>query len=141
MSETISDAPKKKGLLEKIGSKREIEPMTAERCAYETINGEDSFKTLPERIKKKQEEIAESIKSRYARYNSSGCLVRPIEFNCVITLEEDISAYAEDVFQPFIVGGFEIINLSKVCTDIHEKNVYFIPWRRAFMPVEKVVKL
>lgn len=141
MAESLNDTPRKKGVLEKLGFKREVEPLTAERCAYETINGEDSFKTLPERIQKKQGEIVEAIKSRYARYNSSGNLIRPIEFNCVVTLEEDIANHAEDVFHPFIAGGFEIINISKACVDIHEKNVYFISWRRAFMNVEKIVKL
>ena len=56
MAESMNDTPRKKGGLVKLGLKREVEPLTAERCAYETINGEDSFKTLPERIQKKQGE-------------------------------------------------------------------------------------
>ena len=58
-----------------------------------------------------------------------------------MTLEENIANHAKDVFQPFIAGGFEIINITKACIDIHEANVYFISWRRAFMDVEKIVKL
>ena len=141
MCETIHDVPKKKGILEKFGLKHEEEPLTSERCAYEAINGEESFKTLPERIKKKQESITSTIKSKYARFASNGNLIKPAEFNCVVTLEEDICRYAKEVFQPFIDGGFEIINISKACEDIHEPNVFFISWRRAFQDVEKVVKL
>ena len=72
---------------------------------------------------------------------SNGILIKPAEFNCVVTIEEDICRYAQEVFQPFIDGGFEIINISKACEDVHEPNVYFISWRRAFHDVEKIVKL
>lgn len=141
MCETLNDIPKKKGLLEKMGLKHEEEPLTCERCAYETINGENTFKTLPERIKRKQEDIVRVIKSKYVSYAQNGYINKQPEFNCVVTIEEDIIRYVEDVFKPFIDGGFEIINISKACEDIHEDNVFFISWRRAFQDVEKVVKL
>lgn len=141
MCETLNDTPKKKGILEKIGLKHEEEPLTCERCAYETINGENSFKTLPERIKLKQQDIIRLIKSKYVRQGQNGYITKQPEFNCVVTIEEDIIRYVEDVFKPFIDGGFEIINISKACEDIHEENVFFISWRRAFQNVEKIVKL
>lgn len=141
MCEQINDVPRKKGLLEKMGLKREQEPLTCERCAYEAINGEESFKCLSERIKRKQDIIVSTIKSKYATFSANGNLSKPAEFNCVVTIEEDISRYVQEVFQPFIDGGFEIINISKACEDIHEDNVYFISWRRAFQDVEKIVKL
>lgn len=141
MCETLNDTPKKKGLLAKIGLKHEEEPLTCERCAYETINGENSFKTLPERIKRKQDDIVRVIKSKYIDYGQNGNISKQPEFNCVVTIEEDIIRHVEDVFNPFINGGFEIINISKACEDIHEPNVYFISWRRAFQDVKKVVNL
>lgn len=141
MCETMNDIPKKKGILAKMGLKHEEEPLTCERCAYETINGENSFKTLSERIKRKQDYIVKIIKSKYATYDNNGHLANHPEFNCVVTLGEDIGRYAEDVFRPFIEGGFEIINISKECEDINEPNVFFISWRRAFQDVEKIVKL
>ncbi len=141
MCETINDVPRKKGILEKIGLKHEEEPLTCERCAYETVNGRDSFKTLPERIKIKQEGIASTIKSKYATFDQNGVILKHPEFNCVVTLEEDIANHVEEVFKPFIEGGFEIINLSKECPDVNEENVFFISWRRAFKKTEKIVKL
>jgi hypothetical protein len=141
MCETLNDIPKKKGLLEKMGLKHEEEPLTSERCAYETINGENSFRTLPERIKRKQDDIIKTIKSKYMCCGERGYVYKQPEFNCVVTIEEDIIRHVDDVFKPFIDGGFEIINISKACEDIHEPNVFFISWRRAFQDVEKIVKL
>lgn len=141
MCETLNDTPKKKGLLEKFGLKHDEEPLTCERCAYETINGENTFRTLPERIKRKQDDIVRLIKSKYVTYGQNGNMVKQPEFNCVVTIEEDIISHAEEVFKPFIEGGFEIINISKACSDIHEPNVFFISWRRAFQDVVKIVKL
>lgn len=141
MCETLNDIPKKKSILERMGLKHEEEPLTCERCAYETINGENTFKTLQERIKKKQEDIVRLIKSKYASYTQNGYVYKEPEFNCVVTIEEHLARHVEDVFKPFIDGGFEIVNISKACEDIHEPNVFFISWRRAFQDVEKVVKL
>jgi hypothetical protein len=141
MCETINDVPRRKTILEKMGLKREEEPLTCERCAYETLNGEDSFRSLPERIRKKQASITSTIKSKYAVVAQNGVVEKQAEFNCVVTIEEDLSRYVEEVFKPFIDGGFEIINISKACEDIHEDNVFFISWRRAFQDVEKIVKL
>lgn len=141
MCETMNDAPKKRGLLEKIGLKHEEEPLTCERCAYEAINGEDSFRTLPERIKSKQGDIVSLIKSKYVSMAQNGFVRKQPEFNCVVTIEDDIARHVEDIFKPFIDGGFEIINLTKACPDIHEDNVYFISWKRAFQDVEKIVRL
>jgi hypothetical protein len=137
----MTDLPKKKGILEMIGLKHEEEPLTCERCAYESINGENTFKTLPERIKRKQEDIVRVIKSKYVRYSQNGFICKQPEFNCVVTIEEDIARHVADIFKPFIDGGFEIINISKACEDIHDDNVFFISWRRAFQDVEKIVKL
>lgn len=139
MCDSNSEIPKKKGLLDKI-FKHDEEPLTSERCAYETINGENSFKSLPERIKRKQGDITRVIRSKYASYAQNGYFKQP-EFNCVVTIEEDIIRHVEEVFKPFIEGGFEIINISKECKDIHEDNVFFISWKRAFQDVEKIVKL
>ena len=133
--------PRKKGLFEKIGLKHEEEPITCERCAYESLNGENSFRTLPERIKKKQALITSTIKSKYAVLGQNGFIEKHAEYNCVVTIEEDLIRHVDEVFKPFIDGGFEIINISKACEDIHEENVFFISWRRAFQDVEKIVKL
>lgn len=141
MCETLNDVPRKKGLFEKIGLKHEEEPLTCERCAYESLNGENSFRTLPERIKKKQALITSTIKSKYAVLGQNGFIEKHAEYNCVVTIEEDLIRHVDEVFKPFIDGGFEIINISKACEDIHEENVFFISWRRAFQDVEKIVKL
>lgn len=141
MCETINDVPRKRGFLEKMGLKHEEEALTCERCAYEAINGEESFKTLPERIARRQMDIKDTIKSKYAVFSQNGQVLKHPEFNCVVTIEEDLIRYVEELFKPFIDGGFEIINISKACEDIHEDNVFFISWRRAFQDVEKIVKL
>ena len=141
MCESINDVPKKRGILERIGLKHDDEPLTCERCAYEAVNGEGSFISLPERIEKKKANIRSSINSKCARFSPNGNILKSPEFNCVVTIEDDLAKYAEDILKPFIDGGFEVINISKACEDIHEDNVYFISWARAFKDVEKVVKL
>jgi hypothetical protein len=38
----------------------------------------------------------------------------------------------DEVFKPFIDGGFKVINLSENVKEIDDENVYLISWKKVF---------
>lgn len=105
---------------------------TAEYAWLETTYGTGTFRTLEQRIKDKQDYIRSLIKSKFPlhgegiNYNKSG------SYRCVVDIEEDLMCCVDEVFKPFIDGGFKIINLSKQVSEISEDNVYLISWKKIF---------
>ena len=105
---------------------------TAEYAWLETTYGNGTFRTLEQRIKDKQDYIRNLIKSKFPlhgegiNYNKSG------SYRCVVDIEEDLMCCVDEVFKPFIDGGFKIINLSKQVNEISEDNVYLISWKKIF---------
>ncbi len=105
---------------------------TAEYAWLETTYGTGTFRTLEQRIKDKQDYIRSLIKSKFPlhgegiNYNKSG------SYRCVVDIEEDLMCCVDEVFKPFIEGGFKIINLSKQVSEISEDNVYLISWKKIF---------
>ena len=113
---------------------------TAEYAWLETTYGNGTFRTLEQRVKDKQDYIKSLIKSKFpfhgegVNYNKSG------SYRCVVDIEEDLMCCVEEVFKPFIDGGFKVINLSEQVKEISEDNVYMISWKKVFKekPINEV---
>lgn len=107
------------------------EPFTAERAWVETTYGSGSYRPLEKRIREKQEHIKELIKGRFGSNNGVGNTVAKA-YRCVVDIEDDIKHNINDIFKPFIEGGFIVINLSERIDEIKDENVYLISWKHAF---------
>ena len=107
------------------------EPFTAERAWIETTYGNGSYRPLEKRIKEKQEHIKNVIKGKVDSGVSSGNILSRGgvgEKDTEVVGVTDI----DDIFKPFIEGGFNIINLSERIDEIKDENVYLISWKHAF---------
>ena len=111
---------------------------TAEYAWLETTYGNGGFRTLEQRIKDKQDSIRSLIKSKFP---ATGEKYRPFtgngSYRCVVDIEEDLSCCIDEVFKPFIEGGFKIINISKYVDEIDDENVYLISWKKIFKEQNK----
>ena len=102
---------KKIGLLGKILGKRNEPEFSAERAWIESTYGEGCYVPISERIKEKQDYIKSSIQTKFRQVSQNN--TRSFSsYHCVIDIEDDLAAYVETVFKPFIDNGFTIINLS-----------------------------
>ena len=106
---------------------------TAEYAWIETTYGEGSYRSLEERISDKQRQIMNTIKLKFPSHldgqrssNSNG------SYRCVVDIEEDLVCCIEEIFKPFIDGGFKVINLSEQVKEINNENVYLISWKKVF---------
>ena len=113
---------------------KETPDFTAEFAWIETTYGEGSFHTLEERIKSKQERIVHLIKSNFPPHIEGlrSCNTNS-SYRCVVDIEEDLMCCVDEIFQPFVDGGFKIINLSEQIPEIANENVYLISWKKVFM--------
>ena len=110
---------------------KEKPEFTAEYAWIETTYGEGSYRSLEERIADKQKYIINIIKSKFPSHldgqrssNSNG------SYRCVIDIEEDLYSVVDEIFKPFIEGGFKIINLSEKIEEIDNEHVYLISWKK-----------
>ena len=134
-----SQEEKKIGLLEKILGKKNEPDFSAERAWIESTYGEGCYVPISERIKEKQEHIKSSIQAKFRHIYQNN--VRSFSsYHCVIDIEDDLAAYVETVFKPFIDNGFTIINLSDKVEEIDEPHVYLVSWKNAFKNVSKNVE-
>lgn len=115
------------------------EPFTAQRAWIETTYGNGSYRPLERRIKEKQDHITSLIKGKFGEINSVGS-VTSRAYRCVVDIEEDLKHNIEDIFKPFIEGGFNIINLSERIDEIRDENVFLISWKHAFDDVQPKAK-
>lgn len=107
------------------------EDFTAERAWIETTYGTGSYRPIDKRIAEKQSYIKSVIKGKFYSCNEvNGILSRA--YRCVIDIEDDLRDYVDEVFRPFVDGGFKIINLSEQVEEINEENVYLISWKHVF---------
>jgi uncharacterized FlgJ-related protein len=106
---------------------------TAEKAWLKSTYGSNVSLTTEERILDKQKRIRETIKSKF-RYPTSDTVKNTMNssYRCVIDIEEDLEAYIDEILQPFIDGGFKVINLSEQIAEIEEENVYLISWKNIF---------
>lgn len=105
---------------------------TAEYAWLETTYGNGGFRTLDQRIRNKQQYIKNLIKSKFPSHETIGFDAPNGSYRCVVDIEEDLVCCVDEVFKPFIDGGFKIINLSEVVKEIDEENVYLISWKKVF---------
>lgn len=134
MCETIDDIPKKRGLLDKLSFHKEEEKFTAEACFIQTKYGSGTYKVPSERIKDKQEYIKRKIHSKFAPGPNDINKFNESSYHCVIDIEEDLIKYTDEIFKPFIEGGFKVVNLTEECKSIDRSDceIYFVSWRNAF---------
>ena len=110
---------------------KEKPEFTAEYAWIETTYGQGSFRSLEERISDKQKYIINIIKTKFPSHldgqrssNSNG------SYRCVVDIEEDLYSVVDEIFKPFIEGGFKIINLSEKIEEIDNEHVYLISWKK-----------
>ena len=115
-----------KNTIKKCVTKTET-PFTAERAWIETTYGPGSYKAIEKRIKDKQDSIKDIIKGK-----SEFSLQLSKSYRCVIDIEDDLKGHIKEIFQPFIEGGFEVLNLSESIDAIKDDNVYLISWKNIF---------
>lgn len=133
---SIIEEEKKVNPLKKAFSKvfnKDDGQFTAEKAWIKSTYGSNVNFTLEERIANKQKSIKEIIKSKF-RYptGSPEPLLNYSSYRCVIDIEEDLVAFKGEILQPFIDGGFKVINLSEKIEEIEEENVYLISWKNIF---------
>ena len=126
--------PKEKNkLLQKLASpftKKEVS-FTAELAWLESTYGDGTYRPLEKRILDKQDYIKNTIRSKFAP-SPQQTTINYCAYHCVIDIEDDLRKYTEEVFKPFVEGGFDIINLSEECKNISEEGVYLISWKNVF---------
>ena len=117
----------------KLFGHKEKPKFTAEYAWIETTYGEGSYRPLDERITDKQKYIINIIKTKFPSHldgqrssNSNG------SYRCVVDIEEDLYSVVDEIFKPFIEGGFKIINLSEKIEEIDDEHVYLISWKKIF---------
>lgn len=135
-----SQEEKKIGLIGKILGKRNEPEFNAERAWIESTYGEGCYVSISERIKEKQDYIKSSIQTKFRQINQNN--TRSFySYHCVIDIEDDLAAYVETVFKPFVDNGFTIINLSDKVEEIDEPHVYLVSWKNAFKNARKEVEV
>ena len=117
----------------KLFGHKEKPKFTAEYAWIETTYGQGSFRSLEERISDKQKYIINIIKTKFPSHldgqrssNSNG------SYRCVVDIEEDLYSVVDEIFKPFIEGGFKIINLSEKIAEIKDEHVFLISWKEIF---------
>ena len=117
----------------KLFGHKEKPKFTAEYAWIETTYGEGSYRPLDERITDKQKYIINIIKTKFPSHldgqrssNSNG------SYRCVVDIEEDLYSVVDEIFKPFIEGGFKIINLSEKIAEIKDEHVFLISWKEIF---------
>lgn len=118
--------------IKKVFAKKKDE-LTAERAWLESTYGIGANLTAEERISSKQRSIAHTIKSRFRCLTTDGNYRSSYSsYHCVIDIEEDLVAYKDIIFEPFVKNGFRIIDLSSQVNEIEDENVYLISWKHVF---------
>ena len=113
--------------------KKETPDFTAEYAWIETTYGDGSYHSLEERIKEKQNFIKNLIKSKFpARGDGTRFSNANGSYRCVVDIEEDLSSHIDEIFEPFINGGFKVINISEQVKEIDDENVYLVSWKNIF---------
>ena len=124
-----------KNMLSKIKKafKKEAPEFTAEYAWIETTYGDGSYHSLEERIKDKQTYIKNLIKSKFpARGDGTRFSNSNGSYRCVVDIEEDLTSHIKEIFEPFINGGFKVINISEQVKEIDDENVYLVSWKNIF---------
>lgn len=124
----------KGGLLSAIKSKMKKaipleQPLTAQFAYYKTKYGDI---TSPEEyVKIVQKYIKKLIKSKmYPRTapSTTGDELFFHSYYCVVDLDNDLKKYVNQIFQPFVEGGFKIINLGERIDEVKHGLVFLISW-------------
>lgn len=112
---------------DKILNKKDAE-FTAEYAWLETTYGIGTYQTIEERIIQKQKRIKERIKSHFHQRAVETFILAP-SYYCLVSIEEDIEEYTDEIFRPFIETGFNVVKVN----EIEDDNVYVISWKKAFI--------
>ena len=112
---------------DKLGITNKNIPFTAEYAWLETTYGRGSYRPIEERITHKQRKIRERIEEHFRCSSSETNIVAP-SYYCLVSIEPDIKEYTDEVFEPFITNGFNIVKIN----EIEDDNVYIVSWKNIY---------
>lgn len=102
--------------------------LTAHQAWVGTTYGEGECSiSLDQRIANKQASIQKKIRDCFQALSISGQ-----KYFTFVEIEENLATDADRILQPFIDGGFEVVNISRLTNVLNGTNVYLISWRNAF---------
>ena len=111
----------------KLGITNKNIPFTAEYAWIETTYGRGSYSPIEERITHKQKKIRERIEEHF-RYSSSETNIVAPSYYCLVSIEPDIKEHTDEVFEPFITNGFNVVKIN----EIEDDNVYIVSWKNIY---------
>ena len=53
-------------------------------------------------------------------------------YHCIVSIEEDLMCCVDDVFSPFVNGGFKVVCISDRIDEVRDENLYLISWKNIF---------
>ena len=116
----------------KLGITNKNIPFTAEYAWIETTYGRGSYSPIEERITHKQKKIRERIEEHF-RYSSSETNIVAPSYYCLVSIEPDIKKHTDEVFEPFITNGFNVVKIN----EIEDDNVYIVSWKNIYVDKTK----
>ena len=111
----------------KLGITNKNIPFTAEYAWIETTYGRGSYSPIEERITHKQKKIREHIEEHFRCSSSETNIVAP-SYYCLVSIEPDIKEHTDEVFEPFIINGFNVVKIN----EIEDDNVYIVSWKNIY---------
>lgn len=110
------------------GKNNQLYKLSAHQAWVGTTYGEDECSVpLERRILNKQTAIRNKIRSYFG-----AIYVSEQKYYTFIEIEENLAAYTDRILQPFVEGGFDVVNVSRLTNILKGTNVYLISWRNAF---------
>lgn len=131
----ICPNPNDGGIIKKIKKVlyKENPEFTAKYAWIETTYGQGNYRSLEERIKGKQKHIRHQIEMKFPSrgdgYRSGNA---NSAYRCVVDIEDDLLCCVDEIFKPFVEGGFKVVNLSKCVQELQGENVFLISWKMGF---------
>lgn len=115
---------------------------TAEYAWIETTYGEGSYQPIEQRIKEKQQAIINMIKNKFPTRRDGYTVGNTgSSYRCFVSVEEDMLSVVDEIFEPFVKNGFNVINISERIEELSDANIYLITWKKPFKNETNQIKL
>lgn len=103
-------------------------PFTAEYAWTETTYGRGSYRSIEERIERKQKRIRERIEEHFRYASASETNIVAPSYYCLVSIETDLREHTDKIFEPFTTSGFKVVKIN----EIEDDNVYIVSWKDAY---------